>query len=168
MALAHAIAICANLGVALPKWAAGVYIASYKNLLNYHSPSWESIFGPPTPKGQQLDKLRKRHLNSFRVAYEIQRRHRDGAPIDDQMFAEVGRELGIGGATLVKDYYADEKRAMERIQDQLTRDHMKREKVARWANKQLAAANRAVNNQDLERAQKLIKAVEGRLSAEIP
>ena len=31
----------------------------------------------------------------------------DGVPVDDDLFAKVGSELGIGGKTLVKELYRE-------------------------------------------------------------
>ncbi len=162
--LAHAIAICANTGIAMPNWAAAAYLAGYKNLLNYHADSWESIFGPAIPKGHQLRALRKRHQKSHKVLLEIERRRRAGAPIDDELFAAVGSDLDIG-TTLVKEYYKHEKRVMKALEDKILLQWEKDENELRtWIKRDLAAARRAIETQKLDRAKSIIEAVNARLA----
>jgi hypothetical protein len=162
-ALAHAIAICANLGIALPAWATAAYVAGYKNVLNFHADSWDSIFGQAVPKGKHLGALRKRHRESFGVWLAIQRRHEKGEPIDDEMFAKVGSELGVGAETLVKSYYEAEKKHGDRILARLMDEALEREQMGTWGRQQLAAADRAIEADRPERARAIIDAVKKRL-----
>jgi len=163
LSLAHAIAICANRGIALPEWAAAAYVCGYKNVLNLHADSWDSIFGPAVPKGKHLAALRKRHRESFGVWLAIQRRHENGEPIDDEMFAKVGRELKIGAETLVKSYYDGEKKHGDRILARLMDEALEREQMGTWGRQQLTEALAAIDARQPEKARAIMNAVEKRL-----
>lgn len=120
MALAHAIAICANLHIPLPEWAARGFVTGYRNLINYNTDSWQSVLGRPIPKGLHLKAQRKRRTKAFAVWLRVNELHEAGRTIDDELFREVGKMPGIGiGATLVKQYYSEEKQTMLKLREQL-------------------------------------------------
>jgi hypothetical protein len=117
-ALAMALRICANHALALPSWVARAYIDGFDAVHMNRDRSWDLLFGPAILKKA----LRNREDKSGAVMLEIQRLHRakvghphksdeyftSGEPIDDELFAKVGKNLGIG-TTLVKKYYRHEK-----------------------------------------------------------
>jgi hypothetical protein len=162
MALAHAIAICASASPrrALPKWAALAFVAGYSGIIHYRSDSWESIFGPARPKGQHLAALRKESQKSLEVWSEIQLRHEAGTPIDDELFEAVGKKNGIG-KTVVKEYFAAAKLAIERRSADNDRETIQ---VRNWCENRLDAARRAIDDGKPESARKLLAAVDRRLT----
>ena len=159
MALAHAVAVCATLRRALPKWAARAFVAGYSGIINYRSDSWDSIFGPAKPKGQHLTALRTQSQKSLNVWGQIQLRHEAGTPIDDELFEAVGKENGIG-KTVAKRYYAAAKQAIETRSASNDRATIQ---IRNWCESRLDAARRAVDEGKPESARKLMKAVERRL-----
>ncbi len=160
-ALAHAVAICAKLGITLPEWAASGFVIGYRNLINYNADSWESILGSPIPKGQHAKATRRRLEHAFAVWLEVQHRHKAGVPIDDELFREIGERHEIG-ATLAKDYYRSEKQVMELIRSRLDKE----ERALRTSSKrQLAAARRAIDAGQLTRARHLMSTVETALNS---
>ena len=105
-ALMLAIRKCANHDLVMPSWVSAGYIRAFDTVHNYRAKSWDEVFGSPLPKNAQLAALRKRRTKSIHVWNEVNERHQKGAPIDDLLFASVGKKLGLG-VTLTKEYYAE-------------------------------------------------------------
>jgi hypothetical protein len=117
-ALAMALRICANNSLLMPPWVVRAYIDRFDAVHTYRADSWEALFGPAIPKGKHLAALRKRWEYSIAVwneVSEVQRtrntkqQRKGGTPIDDLLFASIGKKLGLS-VTLTKEYYAIEKR----------------------------------------------------------
>jgi hypothetical protein len=104
---------------------------------------------------------RKYLTKAFPVWLEVQRRHKAGEAIDDELFRKVGARHAIG-TTLAKAYYASEKQIMERIANRLDKE----ERALRTSAKdQLAAARRAIDAGKVTRARTLVSAVESALNS---
>jgi len=110
-ALMQAIRKCANHDLVMPAWVADGYIRAFDRVHNYRAKSWDSVFGKPLPKGAQLSALRKKREKAAHVWNEVHTAHQRGIPIDDLLFADVGKKLGIG-VSLTKKYYSDWKRRL--------------------------------------------------------
>ena len=74
---------------------------------DFEAKSWDDVLGRPYRKGIHHEARRKRRQYR-KVVYdrilEIKKAEPDTA-IDGALFERVGRELGIGGKTLVEEYY---------------------------------------------------------------
>lgn len=151
-ALAHTIAICAKHGVALPNWASDAYVTGYRNIANFHSKTWDSIFGTPVPKGKQLSALRKRRQKAFLIWNEIQYLHERGRSIDNDLFDEIGEKFGVG-ATVAKEYYYAEQLVAEHAKGQL-------ELQEEWVRLQAHVTHTFLEAGDLEKARRLINLIE--------
>jgi hypothetical protein len=108
-ALMYALRVCAGHGLPMPEWAARSYIEAFDAIDSRRAGSWEEVFGPAIPKGRHLAALRKEHLLSIAVWKAVLTRHERGEPIDDSLFAEIGKKLGLG-LTLTKQYYSLQKK----------------------------------------------------------
>lgn len=95
---------CANHDLPMPDWVSRAYISAFDQIHGYRAKSWDAVFGPPLPKGAQLSALRKKREKSIHVWNEVQARG-SAVPIDDELFAAVGRKLGLG-LTITKKYYS--------------------------------------------------------------
>jgi hypothetical protein len=122
-ALATALRVCANHALPMPPWVARAYIRGFDAVHNYRAESWDALFGPAIAKGRHSAALRKRRELSMRVWNEVnevkrgrktRQRTEGGTPIDDLLFAGIGKKLSIG-VKLVKEYYAIEKRRHEAL-----------------------------------------------------
>jgi hypothetical protein len=111
-ALMLAIRMCANHDLVMPEWVAKAYIRAFDTVNGYRAKSWDDVFGHPLPKNAQLAALRKKRMKAAKVWTEVNKRHKAGAPIDDLLFASVGKKLGLG-VTLTKEYYAAWARRIE-------------------------------------------------------
>jgi hypothetical protein len=99
--LLYAIYTCLESGRPLPEWVRVAFSNAYESAMGDEIKSWDDAFGKPHPKGMHVDKER-RHL-VFRN--EIKRRVEESKTIDEKLFAKIGRDLGIGGSTTVKNIY---------------------------------------------------------------
>lgn len=111
IALLGAIRICANHDLPLPQWAARAYIKAYDKVLSCTAGSWDEVFGRPYKKGTHLAALRKRRMNRIRVWLAM--KHRGERPIDEQLFEDIGKPLGLG-KTLVSELYYEGQRQFGR------------------------------------------------------
>lgn len=104
-ALLGAIRICANHDLVMPEWLARAFIRGYDKVLNHKVGSWDDAFGRPLPKGKHLNAARKKREKGPAAWLEVQRmvKEEDRA-IDDLLFEDVGKKLGLG-KTLVSEFY---------------------------------------------------------------
>lgn len=107
-ALMLAIRVCANHDLPLPEWVSRAYIRAFDRVLNYHSKSWDEVFGNPVPKGVHLSALRKRRKLMFGVFNRVHGllSASPDMPIDEALFEKVGKEFNIGHSLASEYYYA--------------------------------------------------------------
>src|SRR5262249_21817229 len=65
--------------------------------------SWDEVFGKPPTRKQARRALD--YDNTHRVFHEVLKASAKGDPIEDLLFGRVGKKLGIGGKTKVKELY---------------------------------------------------------------
>lgn len=98
----------------MPRWCALAYIKAFRSVKGFRAKSWDDVFGRPHPKGTQLDAKRKQREKEF-VVYNMVLERNPGDAIDGALFEKIGRQLGIGGKTLVEEYYYNVKKFLEDI-----------------------------------------------------
>jgi hypothetical protein len=97
---------CAMDGLPIPAWCAQAFINAFRDVRHYREKSWDDVFGKPHPKGMQIAAKRRKKMLEFAVlgrVREIKAENPD-TPIDESLFEEIGKELGIC-KTLVGEYY---------------------------------------------------------------
>jgi hypothetical protein len=104
-ALLQAVRKCANHDLPMPEWLSAAFIKAFDQVHTYRAKSWDEVFGTPIPKGVQMAALKKRREKSAHVWNAVQGARSQGIPVDDELFAGVGKKLGLG-VTLTKEYYA--------------------------------------------------------------
>lgn len=109
MALFAAIRKCANHDLVMPEWVAMAFIRGYDAVLNLRARSWDKAFGQPYHNGMHLRDGRFRREKRFLVWCEVRRRTQDGQPIDERLFEEVGKDLGMKRSLASKLYYEAER-----------------------------------------------------------
>jgi hypothetical protein len=106
---------CATSNQPLPEWARNAFMQGYCVVREGYAPSWDDLFGKPHPG--------KKHLRTIQLDGQkwsvhsrvLDIRERENAPIDGALFERVGRELGIGGKTLVSKLYYSVDHALRRF-----------------------------------------------------
>jgi hypothetical protein len=117
-ALLYAIRQCLLLKRPLPEWLRLAFLRAYDSATGYEIKSWDDAFGRPHAKGTHLQKERRK----LQLRFDIIRRIKELAsemPIDERLFEKVGKELGIGGSTTVKDIYYEERRKFDEMENEL-------------------------------------------------
>ena len=113
----------------VPEWAREAFCKGYAEIFNAHAGSWDDVFGKP--KGHLKQRRRRkeiefrvwmvRALNAGRNPIDDKRAIAvDKKPIDGEMFATVGKRLGVGPRQAKSMYYAIE-RSSSRWQPQRRR-----------------------------------------------
>ncbi|MBK8993994.1 MAG: hypothetical protein IPM40_21230 [Gammaproteobacteria bacterium] len=110
MALMGAMRICANHDLPMPLWVSRAFISAYDQVLNCKAKSWDTVFGNPYPKGEHLSARRKKRTKAPAVWVAINRAHKQGRAIDESLFTEVGKKLGLGKTLAAEYYYAQKSR----------------------------------------------------------
>lgn len=116
-AILEAVYYCALNDFTMPKWCALSYIKAFREVKDFRAKSWDDVFGLPHPKGRHLHAKRQKREKAFVVfnmISEIKQKNPDEA-IDGALFEKVGRQLAIGGKTLVEEYYYSAKKIIEDI-----------------------------------------------------
>jgi hypothetical protein len=98
----------------IPEWAAKVLEGAWGYAVWDAIGSWDEVFGKPNGKpcpfkpGRKTTLQRKIRNWQLRddVLWKVVDASENGRPIDNTLFSEIGRELGIGGKTEVKRLYA--------------------------------------------------------------
>jgi hypothetical protein len=106
---------CFMLHWPVPEWAARAFADACSYVEMGGAASWDEVFGRPHPPGKH-----KRSLQLENRKYGIHRRVREivdneGCSIDDKLFERVGRETGLGGATVIKNAYYRVEKILHRV-----------------------------------------------------
>jgi hypothetical protein len=97
----------------LPDWAREMIIMAHLRSRYGRLKSWEEIFGKPFPGKSRKGILTKARALEVWIAVRQRVEKRQSTkdqPIDEGLFEEVGKELGVGGhSTVSKLYYQVDK-----------------------------------------------------------
>ena len=102
-ALILMIGACGLSGWIIPKWVTNIIMGADNYAACGELKSWDEVFGKP-PTRKRAGRVRD-FDNKYRVLHEVLKAGAKGEPIDDLLFGRVGKKLGIGGKTKVKELY---------------------------------------------------------------
>jgi hypothetical protein len=92
---------CLELRGPIPQWAQDAFLEAYYILPK----SWDDVFGPPIPKGTNLEAARRKSKIGLQLYLEVKRLNAEGTPIDDGLFETVGKQFSVSGGTAKRMYY---------------------------------------------------------------
>jgi hypothetical protein len=92
--------------IPMPKWLKRAFIDAFCSGDSGEAGSWDKVFGRPRTKTQFVRMWRQMDA-AENVWTLVAKAKADGIPVNDDLFAKVGKELGIGGKTLVKELYRE-------------------------------------------------------------
>jgi len=100
----------------VPEWAQRAFIDACSYVEMGGAASWDEVFGRPHPQGKH-----KRSVQLENRKYGVHKRVREivekeGTPIDAKLFERVGRETGLGGATVIKKAYYQVEKILRRLE----------------------------------------------------
>jgi hypothetical protein len=87
----------------LPDWVKKALGNAYWRFKDGDLKSWEEVFGKPFP-GKSRKRARQR-ARALEVWTEVRLRINQGQPIDEHLFEQVGKKLGLGGHSTVSALY---------------------------------------------------------------
>jgi hypothetical protein len=91
-------------GFFVPAWVREGFHEAWTQYRQYKVATLDQAFGVARPEGQHLKKARKRELLRWQIMFRVYHLHKqgDGAPLDNELFAAVGRELRTSGGQVAK------------------------------------------------------------------
>lgn len=104
-ALIAAIRFCFNEEVVAPEWVVDAFFRATNKWYSMEAKELGEAFGLEWPKGKSVAAAKKKRRLKWAVHNAIWDAKLRRAPCDDELFAKIGKRLGIG-VTLVKEYYA--------------------------------------------------------------
>lgn len=101
---------CACHDLPMPDWLADAYCKAHDDWLSYRKPTLDEAFDVQLPKGTHINKLRKLRRLRFAVPLKVQElsANKGGTeklPIDESLFADVGKAFNISGSQARDIYY---------------------------------------------------------------
>lgn len=114
-AVLAAVRQCGTFGLPMPVWLSCAFNRRYDAVLNFRATSWDSplSFGKPYPKGTNQQARRKARVLRFGVLNAVKEilATQPDTPINDALFARVGKSLNMG-RTLTAELYSEAKSLM--------------------------------------------------------
>jgi hypothetical protein len=104
-ALLHFISFCFLQRRDVPEWAQEKFRDAVARAKDFEIKSWDEVFGRPLEKGAHLDARRRKHRVLAEVWKSVNKRRRAGDSLNKELYEAVGKELGVGGATVVEEMY---------------------------------------------------------------
>ena len=90
----------------IPDWLEQAFLKAYHAGRMFEIKSWDDVFGKPLKKGKRLA-TERRNMKLTRLIFErVCDLQKAGKPIDQELFAAVGKELSVSGSVVRDLYYA--------------------------------------------------------------
>ena len=105
-AVLEAVFECAMRELVMPEWVALGFIERMRRIKHFKAKTLDETFGSYLPKGAKLVAYRQAREKGILAYCEVKKRHAAGASIGQELFAAIGKDLGIGDSK-VRDYYYD-------------------------------------------------------------
>jgi hypothetical protein len=97
-------------------WAAQAFEEAYTYVTRGGARSWDEVFGKPHHTNKKRLRTAQQVSQKYEIYWRVQNLHEhEGVPINDRLFERIGRETGIGGATVVKGLYYRVKSALSKL-----------------------------------------------------
>jgi hypothetical protein len=111
--LLYAIRLCLDQRVVAPEWVVDAFARAMRKWGSFDVRTLDEAFGVEWPKGKSIAAARKRWRLALAARLAVSEARRAGRAVDDELFEEIGRRLGVG-KTLVKEYLATARAVVER------------------------------------------------------
>ena len=116
-ALIHALVGALQRGGAVPDWLAYRALAAFRRWMHLKARTLDEAFGVSRPKGRQIATQRHRADRGILVFMDVDQLRAARVPVDEQLFAAVGRLHGFGKTTASEIYYSIGKTSFPRRPD---------------------------------------------------
>lgn len=95
--------------IPFPEWLAVEVAAAIRRYTHHHVSTLDQAFGVKRPAGYRRKAVRERLEKAAIVIHAVHDLNRAGYPIDENMFEEVGKHVGVRKTTASKWYYLHKK-----------------------------------------------------------
>ena len=116
----EAVAECARCGLVMPDWLARAFLSRYRAVSHDRAKSWDDplSFGPPFPKGTNIEARRKARVKGVLLHSEVRKlmNHPHLKTFGDAIY-EAGLKLGVGKTLAEEYFYTNEKRLKHMMKD---------------------------------------------------
>ena len=113
-ALLDGLYACLELKRPIPKWLQVAFLNAFEAAERLEIRSWDEVFGPPIPKyTHQKSKKRNAELLPLIIA-RVEAALKAKRAVDKSLFAQIGKELGIGGGTTTSNIYYRSRRKLRK------------------------------------------------------
>jgi len=116
-ALLYAIYHCCLVKRPLPEWLQFAFLDAYESAKGFKVKSWDDAFDRLHPKGTHVDKEKRHFELRYVITQRVEKLRSEKKPVDNELFDEIGKELGIGGHTTVSKIYYEEHGRLKEITD---------------------------------------------------
>ena len=103
LALLEAVGVCGRGHVTMPEWVVAAWHKAWHKWLNYEVKELGEAFGIAWPNKKHLEAAQQKKRLAFVVNAEVERLHKSGRKIDQELYEEIGGRFGIG-KTRVTEY----------------------------------------------------------------
>jgi hypothetical protein len=104
-ALLRFIAMCFDVGRAVPPWAQERFCNDVHKAACYEIKSWDEVFGRPLKKGKQLSAQRRRKQLGVKIFNRVNELAEAGEAVSKPLFERVGEEFGVSCTVTEEIYY---------------------------------------------------------------
>jgi hypothetical protein len=105
----------------IPKQVSSAFIEKYRKGSEGKIRSWNEVFGTPTRFGTG-EKLKRQIKQEHIVLDEVRRLKSEGQSLNEEEFEAIGRRLGVGAKSKVKELLHDARLWAERLNFLYRRD----------------------------------------------
>jgi hypothetical protein len=113
-ALLDGLYACLELKRPIPKWLQVAFLNAFEAVERLEIRSWDEVFDAPVPRYTHLkSKKRKAELLPLIIA-RVEAALKAKRAVDKSLFAQIGKELGIGGGTTTSNIYYRSRRKLRK------------------------------------------------------
>jgi hypothetical protein len=102
--------LMSNPAPSIPAWLRKAFCDACAHVDARLVKSWDDVFGRPVPKGwsdRRLAQERRKAAVARDICVTVTDRNHAGEPIDDKLFASVGKKYGVGSTVAKEIYYGE-------------------------------------------------------------
>src|SRR5438105_3278667 len=110
------IRFCLEQKIIAPEWIVDAWAKAHNSWASYKVKTFDEALGVGLRKGAHMHALKQRRLLKFAVWNAVENAHNRGRTIDNNLFAEVGKNMTPPiGKTRAKEYYKAARAALKRF-----------------------------------------------------
>ena len=106
VSLFNALCLCARHELPMPDWLGHAYRKGHRRWAAYDAASLDEAFDVQLPKNARINTLRRNRMLRIQIPLMVKDYHNNqNRVIDQSLFEDIGKELGVSGSTARDLYY---------------------------------------------------------------